>query len=212
VIHGDELSDRDELVLEAASEDGDDDDLVDRVAALESLVESMQADIERLEADLNAEREQKRELVQLINRLQGAVEGRDELVGASTLEKYASMDEADRERLLSTSEQRAVSIYRHWDDLAWVANGHEIIETQARATKKGKQSRAKYRLEKHFDESLHSNELYRALKAVARLSGGEASTDEYNHERISGGDFEFRHEYKRTGQGTRRILERVTDV
>lgn len=209
--HSEELSERDELVLDEASEDGDD-DLADRVAALESLMESMQADIERLEADLKSEHEHKRELIQLVNRLQAAVEDRDELVGASTLEKYASMDKADREELLSTSEQRAVSIYRHWDELAWVAQGHEVIETQLRANATGKQSRAKYRLEKHFDESLQSNELYRAMKAVARLSGGEASTDEYNHERITGGDFEYRHVNKRSGDGTQRVLERVTDA
>jgi hypothetical protein len=212
VSHSEELSDRDELVLAETVEPGDDDDLADRVAALESLVESMQADIARLEAALDAEREDTRNLVQMVNRLQDAVEDRDKLVGASTLEKYASMDKADRESLLSTSEQRAVSIYRHWDDLAWVAQGHEVIETQARASATGKQSKAKFRLEKHFDESLQSTELYRALKAVARLSGGEASTDEYNHERITGGDFEYRHVYKRSGNGTRRVLERVTDA
>jgi hypothetical protein len=207
-----ELSDRDEQVLAAAVESGnDDDDLAGRVAALESLVESMQADIAQLEADLEVEREHKRELVQAFNRLQGAVEGRDELVGASTLQKYASMDAADRESLLSTSEQRAVSIFRHWDDLAWVANGKELLETQARANAKHNPSRLRYRLNKHFGESLQSNEMYRALKAVARLSGGDEETDTNGRTHITGGEFAYHVLPTADGTKTRRVLERVGD-
>jgi len=206
-----ELSDRDELVLAAAVEAGNDDDLAGRVATLESLVESMRAGIAQLEADLKNEREHKRELVQAVNRLQDEVEGRDELIGASTLEKYASMDAADREELLSTSEQRAVSIYRHWDDLAWVANGKELLETQARANAKNNPSKLRYRLNKHFDESLQANEIYRALKAVARLSGGEEDTDTNGRTHITGGGFEYHVLPTADGTKTRRILERVGD-
>jgi len=205
------LSDRDEQVLAAAVKPGDDDDLAGRVAALESLVESLQADIAGLEADLKAEREQKRELVQAVNRLQDAVEGRDELVGVSTLEKYASMDAADREELLSTSERRAVSIYRHWDELAWVANGKELLETQARANAKHNPSKLRYRLNKHFDESLQATEIYRALKAVARLSGGEEETDTNGRTHITGGDYEYHVLPTADGAKTRRVLERVGD-
>jgi len=203
-----ELSNRDEHVLEAAVESGDD-DLVGRVAALESLVESMQAEIAQLEADLEAEREHKRKLVQAVNRLQDAVEGRDGMVGVSTLQKYASMDEGDREELLSTSERRAVSIYRHWDDLAWVANGKELLETQARANAKNNPSKLRYRLNKHFGESLQSNEMYRAMKAVARLSGGDEETDTNGRTHITGGDFEYHVLPTADGSKTRRVLERV---
>jgi chromosome segregation ATPase len=206
------LSDRDELVLEALERpEQDDDDLAGRIAALESLVESLQADIAQLEADLTAEREHKRELVQAVNRLQDAVEGRDEMVGASTLEKYASMDEADREALLSTSERRAVSIYRHWDELAWVANGKELLETQARANAKNNPSKLRYRLKKHFDQSLQANEMYRALKAVARLSGGDEETDTNGRTHITGGAFEYHVLPTVDGTKTRRVLERVSD-
>ena len=208
--HG-ELSDRDKLVLEAVVEPGDDEDLAGRVDALESIVESLQADIVQLEADLEAEREHKRKLVRALNRLQGAVEGRDELVGASTLQKYASMGEADREELLSTSERRAVSIYRHWDELAWVANGKELLETQARANAKHNPSKLRYRLNKHFDESLQSTEIYRALKAVARLSGGGEDTDTNGRTHITGGDFAYHVLPTADGSKTRRVLERVGD-
>jgi len=206
-----DLSDRDEQVLAAAVEAGNDDDLAGRVAALESLVESLQADIADLEADLTAEREHKRELVQAVNRLQDAVEDRDELVGASTLQKYASMDAADREELLSTSERRAVSIYRHWEELAWVANGKELLETQARANAKNNPSKLRYRLNKHFGESLQSNEMYRALKAVARLSGGEEDTDTNGRTHVTGGAYEYHVLPTADGTKTRRVLERVGD-
>lgn len=208
-----ELSDRDEHVLEAAVEPGGDgDDLAGRVAALESLIESLQADIAQLEADLEAEREQKRELVQAVNRLQDAVEGRDELVGAPTLEKYASMDAADREELLSTSERRAVSIYQNWDDLAWVANGKELLETQARANAKHNPSKLRYRLNKHFDQSLQATEIYRALKAVARLSGGDEETDTNGRTHVTGGRFEYHVLPTADGTKTRRVLEWVGDA
>jgi len=205
-----ELSDRDEHVLAAAVESGND-DVAARVAALESLVESMQADIADLEADLEAEREQKRELVQAFNRLQRAVEGRDGMVGASTLQKYASMDAADREELLSTSERRAVSIYRHWDELAWVANGKQLLETQARANAKNNPSKLRYRLKKHFGESLQATEMYRALKAVARLSGGDEDTDTNGRTHVTGGDYEYHVLPTADGSKTRRVLERVGD-
>ena len=205
------LSDRDEAVLAAAFDAGNDDDLAERVAALESLVESLQADIAQLEADLEAEREHKRELVQAVNRLQDAVEGRDELVGASTLQKYASMDAADREDLLSTSERRAVLIYQNWDELAWVANGKELLETQARANAKHNPSKLRYRLNKHFDESLQSTEIYRALKAVARLSGGEEDTDTNGRTHVTGGEYEYHILPTADGSKTRRVLERVGD-
>ena len=209
------LSERDKLVFEAASSNGESTDSGDEVAArvdaLENLVESVQDDIASLQAELQQEREQKRELVQTVNRLQDAVEGRDSLLGASTLKKYASMDDADREELLSTSEQRAVSIYRHWDELAWMANGKELLETQARANAKNNPSKAKYRLEKHFDESLQANEIYRALKAVARLSGGEEETDSNARTHITGGAFEYHVLPTVDGSQTRRVLEWVED-
>ncbi|PSQ43774.1 hypothetical protein BRD07_01250 [Halobacteriales archaeon QS_9_68_42] len=204
-----ELSDRDEAVLEATVESGDDADLAGRVAALESLVESLQADIAGLEADLEAGREHKRGLARTVNRLQDAVEGRDELVGASTLEKYASMDKADREKLLSTSERRAVSIYQNWDELAWMANGKELLETQARANAEHNPSKLRYRLNKHFDESLQATEIYRALKAVARLLGGDEETDTNGRTHVTGGAFEYHVLPTADGTKTRRVLERV---
>ena len=189
------LSERDKLVFEAASSSGESSDLSEQVAArvdaLESVVESMQDDIASLQAEIQKEREQKRELVQTVDRLQDAVERRDDLTGASTLEKYASMDEADRRGLLSTSEQRAVSIYQSWDGLAWVASEKELLETQARANVKNNPSKMKYRVEKHFNELLRVNDIYRALKAVARLSGGEEETDRNGRTHITGGDFEY---------------------
>jgi TolA-binding protein len=209
------LSERDTLIFEAASSNGESPEtsgeMAARVNELEKVVESMQDDIASLQAELQQEREQKRELVQTVNRLQDAVEGRDGLLGASTLEKYASMDDADREELLSTSEQRSVSIYRHWDELAWMANGKELLETQARANAKNNPSKVKYRLEKHFGESLQANEIYRALKAVARLSGGEEETDTNGRTHITGGSFEYHVVPTADGSQTRRVLEWVGD-
>lgn len=178
-------------------------------AATTSHERPLHADVEDLREELEQERETKRELVRLVNSLQAKVDGDASISGQTTLEKYSSMTPEDRDELLSTSEWRAVEIHDHWDDLAWTTQTKNLMETQARANAKNQPSKIKYRLEKHFDTDLQANEIYRAMKAVARLSGGEASTDTNGRTHITGGTYEFHVLSTTDGSGTRRVLERV---
>lgn len=181
----------------------------DRFQQLEDAVESLQNELAETRRDLAQERKQKRDLVQMVNNLQEQIEGDASLTGSTTLEKYTEIDEEDREELLSTSERRAVSIYENWDELAWTTQHKNLMETQARANAKNQPSKIKYRLEKHFDTSLQANEIYRAMKAVARLSGGEESTDTDGRTHVTGGDFEYHVLPTADNSRTRRVLERV---
>ena len=53
--------------------------------------------------------------------------------------------------------------------------------------------------------------MYRALKAVARLSGGEEDTDTNGRTHITGGAFEYHVLPTADGVKTRSVLERVGD-
>lgn len=220
----DELTERDKAVLgytpdenpgtaathsENGAESNPSCDHEERFQQLESTVETLQNELAETRRDLAQERKQKRELIQMVNNLQEQIEGDASLTGSTTLEKYTEIDEDDREELLSTSERRAVDIYENWDELAWTTQQKNLMETQARANAKNQPSKIKYRLEKHFDRSLQANEIYRAMKAVARLSGGEESTDTNGRTHVSGGDFEFHVLPTADNSGTRRVLERV---
>lgn len=180
----------------------------ERFQKLESAVDMLQEELAKTRKELAEERQAKRELVQKINQLNDAVEGNHDLVGATNLEKYAQMTDEEKAELLPSSQQRAVEIYESWDDLAWKANGQKLLETQARANAKNNPSKIKYRLEKHFDQSLQANEIYRAMKAVAKLSGGEESTDKNGRTHITGGEFEYHVYPKADNSGTRRVLKR----
>ena len=174
----------------------------------------IRAELDEVKTQLEQERRFKKRLVAKVNRIEDAIENDGNLaVGRTTLEKFSSMSEDDREELLGPSDRRAVEIYEHWDELAWTA-GHmgseRLMETKARANAKHQPAKIKYRLEQHFDESLAWNEIYRVMKAVARLSGGEEETGEYGRTKILGGDFEYEETTTADGSDTRRVLKEVT--
>jgi uncharacterized coiled-coil protein SlyX len=81
------------------------DDLTETVYRLEDTVTSLQSTVAELEADREKQREQIKALFEMVSKLQNQAADRDgDLLGATTLEKYASMEPAEREQLLSTSE------------------------------------------------------------------------------------------------------------
>lgn len=201
------LTDRDRAVLEASGVEAApeaDDDTDERIAELEAKVDLVLDELE-------AERQKRRELVSIVNELQRETRGDASLVGNTTLQKYASMTEDDREELLSTSERRAVDVHLHWDELAWNAQGRRLVDTAARANAKNQPSKLKYRLEKHFDRSIQWTEIYRLMKALARLSGGDAETDTAGREHITGGSYEYHHRATPDGKETKRILMEATE-
>ncbi|MUV87050.1 hypothetical protein GJ631_10835 [Natronomonas sp. CBA1123] len=188
------------------------DDTEDRIDALEDAVASLRNDLDETRRELAEERQQKQDLVQMVNELQRAVESDGSLDGTTTLEKYTNMTQQEREDLLSTSKRRAVEVYLHWDELAWDVNGTTMMETKARVNAKNQPSQIKYRLEQHFGEDLAWNEVYRLMKAMAKLSGGEERTNDENYTHIEGGDFEYHMESVRSTatDETRRLLKEVS--
>lgn len=209
-----------ERYFDSQHQDTEADDETANLAAQRAAITSHDRPVERrlrdAEQQLDAQRDLIQQLVQSVNRLQDTVEGGRGPVGQTTLEKYSTMTPDDRREVLPRSEQRAVTIYEHWDDIAWKTGEafdtpRRVIETGSVANVKHSPSKAKYRLEQVFDEELAWNEIYRALKAVAKLSGGEESVDDAGRTHITGGTFEYH--VQRTGDNsdTRRVLERVEE-
>lgn len=188
-----DLTDRDEMVMQAASGGGegvrpepskmDRDELEVEVEALREQVDTIQAEFDQFRQDVT----------QKINQLENAIEGDVNAVGSTTLEKYASMPPEVREETISPTEQRAVKIYLHWDELFFGRDdkGRRFVDTQTKANLKHNPSRIKVELRDILDEGLESIEIYRALQMVAKLSGSEETTDSYDRLHITGGDFEY---------------------
>lgn len=220
------LTDRDKAVLnqqpdespakieriENGSEDADE-NIEARLGMLESAIEQLQDELEETRHQLAQERQEKYQLAQRVDDLERTLGDGHVPTDATMLEKYSKMPQDERENLLPSSKLRAVAIYENWDDLAWVAGGERLMETKARANAKNQPSKIKYRLENFFDQDLAWNEIYRAMKAVAKLSGQddevEEHTDAQNRLHITGGRFEYHVVPTADNSGTRRVLKEV---
>lgn len=131
-----ELTDRDEQVLQVVEEEMDviADDAAgpaEEITELRALVEDLATELDNLERRFT---QFSTNIVKKVNRLEDAVEGEVAAVGATTLEKYASMPDGVREETLGPSDRRAVQIYEHWDELAWKVNGRYVVDTSTTAT------------------------------------------------------------------------------
>lgn len=110
----------------------------------------------------------------------------------TALQQYARLPETERDTCLGASERRAVVIYEHWDELAdSLPNGSAGVSTKRDSTLKHNPSRFKIDLEHLLGEDLAWEQVYRAMKAVATLSGGEPEPDQYGRTHIVGGLYEF---------------------
>lgn len=219
------LSEREKAVLDAASTNGRKDPTHEsdtHTDALRSAIihtrdrddgQELRRELDELREQVKRDRELRKTFVAKLNRLEDAVENDPAVVGTTTLERLATMDEEDRQETLGPSHQRAVEIYEHWDELAWTAGergSERLMETKAVANAKNNPAKIKYRLEKHFDRSFGWNEIYRAMQAVARLSGGQEETTEYGRTKIVGGDFVYEETITADGSDTRRVLKEAT--
>lgn len=132
----------------------------------------------------------------------------------TVLEKYAEMTPSERADLLngSSSKRRAVEIFRHWEEWSQSVDAGQVITTKNRRGRYNKIA-LKVDLQSATDEDLQNIEVYRAMKAVAKLSVPESgdvtcTTDEYDHEHITGGAFEF---HEKTFEGTRYKVLKLVD-
>lgn len=110
---------------------------------------------------------------------------------------YANIPREEREGLLSTSELIAVTLHDEWDSIAWKlgtsSNRRIGVDTKTKAAAKYNPSRIRYRLKEKLDRDFQATEIYRGLKRLAKLSGGEERVDEgTNRVHVSGGLYEYR--------------------
>lgn len=211
---GDDLvTERDERVFEAASglashngvEDGDS-PLCERVDELASLVDQHAETIAQQNQRIEQQNQKLRNLAQTINTLRQDLDGEVSTAGTSQLEKYASMPEQVREDTLGPSDQRAVAIYTHWDDLAERTQAGYCVSTRRNSTMKNNPAKFRVQLENVLGDDLRWVEVYRAMKAVAKLSGGEPEPDQYDRLHITGGDFEYHERATPDGSDTYKVL------
>ena len=133
---------------------------------------------------------------------------------------YSQMPPEEREDELTTSELIAVTIHERWSDLAWTLGGGRNfagdsaeqrigVDTRTKANAKHNPSKLKHRLKTTMDRDLRSQEVYRALKKLAKLSGGrEYTKDQGSRVEIIGGIYRYEERSTVDGQAMRRVLWR----
>lgn len=172
-----------------------------------------QLDAERQERErLEAEFEQfKREMVAKVNELQAAVDGQS-VVGDTELQQYATAPD-DIRAGLSTNKERAVRLYENWHEIAWkqqeAHGGRYFIDTKTPSMKKNHPSKLRHELETRWDENLHSPDIYRTMKQLAKMSGSEESVDEYGRVHITGGEYEYHERPTADNKSIRRLVVEV---
>lgn len=128
---------------------------------------------------------------------------------SSTLEKYAGIPKDQRDNLLGATDRRAVVIYEHWDDIAEMTAKGWALSTRRSSMKKNAPSKIKTELNKILDEDLAWTQIYRAMKAVAELSGSEKSTDNAGRVHFTGGKFEYHERMTPDNEDTYKVLVEV---
>lgn len=196
------LSDQDEAVLDHSTADEDDAD-----EALDDRVDELEATVER-------QQQQIKDLFAMVNKLQDAADGRSKaLDGLTLVEKYAKMEPAEREELIGAAERRAVVLFENWWDISKQAgNGRYVITTHRNSTKKNNPSQVKIDLESFSGEDLKWEQVYRAMRALAKLSATDrdeiaTETSEYGRKHITGGAFDYEERATPDGSDTYKIVE-----
>jgi len=157
-----------------------------------------------LQARFHAEQRMDKLSVALKNVDESSVEDND-----STLERYASIPEDQRKDLLGATDRRAVVIYENWDDIAERATKGWALSTRRSSGKKNAPSKIRTELNKILDDELAWAQIYRAMKAVAELSGSEQSIDEGNRIHLTGGGFEYHERVTPDNEDTYKVLVEV---
>lgn len=196
----DVLTERDAAALESGRTSPDDDDDTPEL-------EELRAEVER-QADLI------KDLFKKVNRLEDQLSGSDPATAGTTLvEKFSQMDPGERDDLIGATDRRAVALFEHWWDIAKQAgNGNYVITTHRNSQSKHQPSQVKLDLEKATGKDLAWEQVYRAMRQLAKLSVPErddtsTSTDEYGRKTIAGGAFEYHEKATPDGSDTYKLVE-----
>lgn len=157
----------------------------------------------------NAFDKHQRQVETRLDRLEKQIGGGQELgdVPESKLERYLQIPPDEREELLGPSERRALAIVENWDTLARRADAGWVVSTHRNSVKKHNPSQFRLDLEGILGEDLQWIEVYRAMKAVAKLSGGEPEPDQYGRMHIARGTFQYHEKPTPDGQDTYKLLK-----
>lgn len=212
----DELTQHDRDMLEIATESANQDEPAhQRIERLERRNAELEAEVQDLRDELTGV---KQTLFSEINDLKAKVEGRDTTdprdntyyEDLTLLEKYNRMSEAEEEQLLAgnSSKRRALVIFRNWTNWAREVEAGWLISTNHTRGSYGKAA-IKIDLEAELGEDLQSNEVYRAMKMVAKLSAQsqddvDVVKDSYGREHITGGAFEYHEKVNPDADGQNR--------
>lgn len=155
-------------------------------------------------ASTHAEHRMERLSVALENVDESSIEG-----NVSTLERYANIPENQRRDLLGATDRRAVRIYENWQDIAERVEKGWALSTRRSSIKKNAPSKVRTELNKILDDELAWSQIYRAMKAVAKLSGSELLIDEADRTHLTGGDFEYHERVTPDNEDTYKVLVEV---
>jgi hypothetical protein len=197
----------------------DTDDPVDGVQVEESVYTEKDKRIAELETEV---KQVKNELMGEIEDLRATVEtlqqrqqNADSEYHPHQLSRLAAMDVSERRALLgpdAKAKRRAVKVYEHWDDLAWKLGSDDNpkygMDTNTKANKKHQPAKIGVELRKLFDTDLSWNQIYRVMRALAKLSGGIEHVDDYDRTHITGGEFKFEQRPTTDGSDTRKVVYR----
>lgn len=208
------LTDEDRALLEHLEEQTDE----------ERSLEDVEEHVRELRREVRQQRREFRQFRQSVEqRLERLEDGQQQPDEEDTfpLYTYAQLDEEDREAELTTSEYIAVTIHEQWADIAWTLGGAQNyagesseqragVDTKTTANAKYNPSRLKHRLKKELGWDPAANQIYRALKKLAELSGGEEVVDATSGRvHVRGGLYEYREMATTDAQDTKRVLWRA---
>ena len=208
------LTDEDRALLDHLDEQTDDELAIEDV---EEHVRDLRGELRKQRAEF---RKFRRSVEQRLEALEDGQQHTDE-EESPPLYTYAQLSEEDREEELTTSELIAVTIHEQWADIAWTMGGGSNyagernedrvgVDTKTTANAKYNPSRLKHRLKKELGWDPASNQVYRALKKLADISGGEEVVDATSGRvHVRGGLYEYREMATADGQDTKRVLWRV---
>lgn len=206
----DALTDREAAVLDAATDEPDDEtDPRDDLVALHRAATSHSSQ------EYQALRDTVKELTRKVNELEDAVHGRTRSYGRpdTIVERYAEMDPEERQDLVGSADRRAAVLLTHWWDMAKQAgNGSWVVTTHRNSTLKNNPAQVKIDLEKYCGEDLHWEEVYRAMRHLAKKSVDDPDTietyrDDAHRLHIVGGAFHYHERATPDGQETYKLVE-----
>lgn len=219
-MSSDGMTDRDEAVMSFVDdqiqhvEEGADEPS-EEIAELRDLCRDLAARVDRVETEQAQAEQKRRDLRRDITQMQEMIQGDGSgVTGTTELEQYATAPEGMLSDL-PTNKRRAIRLYNNWLSIAWRPDANEenknkwMVDTATRKNAKNNPSRLKHELELLEESGLSWNDVYRTMKHMAKMSGGEEHVDDYGRSHIVGGDYEYHEKPTADNSKMKRILKEV---